>query len=254
MRFHAQNLNDKPGGRVGLMLRHGRCWLHIGRTVLKLSWQFPSSFCHADVSVLEHDEAFGLSFACWLFAVWFGVENWKFGRVLKALFFDAKDYEGREIKIGLHDGAIWWSLWCPSMSWSSRTPKWRSGAFHPIDFLFGRPEYSKRVIANERGVVPMPEGPYPCTVQLYEATWKRARLPWVSKRVMRADLKPDTPIAHPGKGENSYDCGEDASFNFTLNAKTVLEACMAAAKSVLRDRIKHGSGFAYRPQKQWVQR
>jgi hypothetical protein len=65
-------------------------------------------------------------------------------------------------------------------------------------------------------------------------------------RRIRAKITPDTPIPFPGKGENSWDCGEDATHSMTCNATNEQEAVAKLVASVLNDRYRHG-GKNWRP-------
>jgi len=96
------------------------------------------------------------------------------------------------------------------------------------------------------------DGCYPATVRFFESTWKRPRWPW-SKKIVRADIYPDTPIPYPGKGENSWDCDEDATHSMMTAEETELGAVVAMVESVLRSRYRHG-GLSWRPKLKVVQR
>lgn len=245
MRFHSQNLNEKKHGRTGWMLRHGRCWLSLGAFSFRLEWLIPTHFFCLGVEFADGDDAISFSFGCGLFVLFLGIGHSPLHRWLSKKI---GGYEGREIKLTIHDGALWWSFWCPTMSWSSQTPRYRSGAFHPVDFLLGRAKYASRNIADERAVVPMPEGGYPASVKINEDTWKRPRWPF-TKRIIRAEIRPDTPIPFPGKGENLYDCGEDASHSLYGCFDNTLDAVLGMSRSVMRSRLKYGGGWNYQPEK-----
>jgi hypothetical protein len=53
------------------------------------------------------------------------------------------------------------------------------------------------------------------------------------------DMKRD-PVPFPGKGENSWDCGEDASYGFGCAAETLEEGIGKFVASKLRDRGRNG--------------
>jgi hypothetical protein len=151
-------------------------------------------------------------------------------------------------------GAIWqcWTLsinlWNDPMEWRSGDPWWWHITIHPVDLLLGHNQYEERTMATERVLVPMPEGAYPATVRMFESTWNRKRWPW-PRRLVRAEITPDSPIPFPGKGENAWDCGEDSSHSMTTACETPLDAAMAMARSVMNDRLRYGSGWNYRPER-----
>jgi len=132
------------------------------------------------------------------------------------------------------------------MEWSREKHGRRQGAFHPIDFIFGRTTYSEIPISDHKVEIPMPEAVYPATVRLVEAQWRRPRWPFVWYRVRRAEVTPDKGIPFPGKGENSWDCGEDATYSLTCVASTVEESIGKMVESVMRSRLRHG-GPKWRP-------
>lgn len=91
----------------------------------------------------------------------------------------------------------------------------------------------------------MPEHPYPATVRLFESTWKRPRWPF-ARRMVRAEIEVEGGIPHPGKGENSWDCDDDATYSLTCQARTAEDAVAKLVGSVLRDRRNYG-GRSWRP-------
>jgi hypothetical protein len=58
--------------------------------------------------------------------------------------------------------------------------------------------------------------------------------------MVRAEITPDKPIPVPGKGENSWDCDDDASYGMTCAAQTPAEAVAHYSASIQRDRQRHG--------------
>lgn len=75
-------------------------------------------------------------------------------------------------------------------------------------------------------------------MELFESTWKRAR--WFTHKNVRASVDIPAGIPHPGKGENSWDCGEDRTYGLTTKADTVEKAIAAVVESSLRDRRRYG--------------
>lgn len=145
----------------------------------------------------------------------------------------------RKFKLAVHGGSIWWTVW---RSWrdgcSSSTPKWREGSFSFIDAVLGKRAYSDVTKEERQVLVPMPEKSYEATARLFESTWKRPR--WFAQRLMRVQITNDQGIPHQGKGENSYDCGTDATFGITLPAKSIPEGVGSYVGSCLADRVKYG--------------
>jgi hypothetical protein len=63
----------------------------------------------------------------------------------------------------------------------------------------------------------------------------------------RANLDIERGVPTPGKGENSWDCGQDATYGLTCPASTVEEALASLRASVMRDRERYG-GKDWKPE------
>lgn len=107
-------------------------------------------------------------------------------------------------------------------------------------------------------MVPMPEGNYPASVTLERSTWGRKRWPWGRKVQYSTDLEIPGGIPHPGKGENSWDCGDDGLYSIYAPVRQGVQglgdpqlAAIDAAQSVLMSRVKYGRGFDYVPSEGW---
>lgn len=248
MRLHGQTL-DRDGR--GSYLKHGRWWWGAFRC--EWAWKLEAK---AGLRACLGDGDSDRELSVWLstpfVSVYPSVElpRWFCERLLPYRWAEWKGErhkitEAREVEVRW-DGTLWWSLWQSPHAWSAKTPRWRHGAFHPDDFLFGRARYSTEILEEVRAEIPMPEGIYMATVELVEASWKRPRWPF-SKRLRRANVKPDKPIPVPGKGENSWDCGEDAIWESCMPARTVHEAVGAMVESAYRSRLNYG-GRQWRPE------
>lgn len=119
---------------------------------------------------------------------------------------------------------------------------------HPRDRLLGR-----KVCTTTQGeatpvVVPMPEGNYPAVVTVEKRVWKRPRWPWPSH--YRTDYSIDIPsgIPVPGKGENSWDCEDDAIYG--TGGRSVHDAVANATRAALRSREQY-AGKGWVPDKGW---
>ena len=145
------------------------------------------------------------------------------------------------------------------MQWKSGTPRWRYGNFNILDAVFGPTSFEKVEVEKQAVLIPMPERNYRGTVTIERRTWTRPRWPFRFGKVgenevlfmecLGYDLKMEDgeQIPFPGKGENSWDCGEDALFGQSGNG-TVADAIAGAVKSVLRSRQKYGGSIAWKPE------
>jgi len=272
--WFSQNLDERPGDdgdASGSKLMHGRGWLHFGRLgrrelTLHVSWDLRSRFCHANLSVDDSDKDVTFSLAAPPVAVWVGMEG------LPDLIFKALgvDYEtvrtlpdgvyltARRVDVSVHNWAIWWSLWMPEGMAKSADPKWRRGSFHLLDFVFGDTRYEKKEVTRQAVLIPMPERNYRGTVTVERRTWARPRWPFrfgslgenvLFHESLGYDLKMEEgeQIPFPGKGENSWDCGEDALFG--QSGKGGIEDAIASAvRSVFKSRRRHGGSIAWKPE------
>jgi hypothetical protein len=251
---HVQNLTD---GERGALWRNGRAWLHMnpersGKKVrgkqLHAEWSIPDR--HPGIgftwTMADGEDDWSVSIGVGLFHLYFSVDGF---RSTESKFRKDKAghyQEGRVTDIRFFDKGVWWQIWHPEHSWSNQTPRWRHGAWHPLDTLLGDTTYSGREISTSNVLIPMPEGTYPATVALTEHSWKRPRAWWTSVQLRQARIEMITPIPHPGKGENSYDCEDDATYSLTTEARNEAEAIGAMVATVMRSRQKYG-GLNWQP-------
>lgn len=243
-RFHAQNLNEKPNGKTGSMLRHGRCWLRLGGQsderphgsvgpTLRAEWSVPSGRFRLGLKFGGYgDEDLQLSVGVGLFSLWLSVEDlprWLKERLPK----------GRECEVYWYEKALWIKPWARFDSWVRSDPWWMRGVtIHFDDLLLGKSKYTDETISEKEVLVPMPEGSYPAKVRMFLSTWSRPR--WFAKRLVRADIEIPGGIPIMGKGENSWDCGEDAIYSMTMPADDAEDAVGKMVTSVLERRRKYG--------------
>lgn len=243
MRFHWQNLNERRGGSTGTILRHGRAWLHLGRYTLGWEWSIGRATCHAYVTVRPSgDSTIGGSIAVPGVALYAHLDApWGHADRMDDLTRRPGSKYGTDRRTGVSvsDWMIRWDLWADDMEWRPREDRWRHGYLNVLDLLGGRAIHSERDIESRQVVVPMPEGCYPATARLYESTWKRRRWPF-ARRLMRITLDIPAGIPHRGKGENSWDCGDDATYGLTCNADSIEDGIGKAVASALEDRRRYG--------------
>lgn len=140
--------------------------------------------------------------------------------------------EAREVSIRAHGGCIWVNFWTEPMDGKTLVLHWK-------DILIGKFKYSDRVLEERDILVPMPEKAYPAHAQLIEATWTYPR--WFTQKIKRVKIDIPEGIPFEGKGENSYDCGRDATFGITTGeCQSIAEGVGKLVGSVLYDRVKNG--------------
>ncbi len=263
--YHSQNLNEKaiPGTHreeiTGPLWRHGRCWWtwwdksgHNKGSGLHASWKIPCR--HVGVSLMignDFEEDVALHVGVGLASLWLSVEG-----VFPRCWHGRKDKDGHYIgdidtSLRFFDGGVWWNLWRDDSGWSRDVPRWRHGAWHPLDTFLGHLVYSSDTLSEQRIGIPLPEGVQPATVTFTRATWKRPRWPRALV-ITRANVTPDKPLPIPGKGENSWDMDDDAIWETTFPCDNVERAIGHVVEDVLRTRRRHGGSREWQPAEAWA--
>lgn len=118
---------------------------------------------------------------------------------------------------------------------------WRHGFVFYLDKIFGQNDYREETIQVGESKIFMPEKSYDCTYKIFKSYWKRPRSPFTKTR-MRIDVQIPEGIGIPGKGENSWDCGDDATFGVTKPYEgSIRDALDEIAISALKTRQRHAS-------------
>jgi len=188
-------------------------------------FSIPSQFNHIYLS--QGDEHLTFAVASFLAAVWISIPPIIPKMADKTIF-----------SLAAHDGNIWWKFFTDRNGWSSKTPKWKNGYFQVDDFILGKSECSHVLISEKEVEIPMPEKAYKAKVKLEDWTWKRPR--WFAQTIRKTDIEmlDGEQIPIPGKGDNSWDCGDDAIFSLLTPAKTIEEGIGLFVADVLKTRMK----------------
>lgn len=176
------------------------------------------------------DEASTISLGCPLGTVYVTAEGPGFRRE-----------ESRAIGVSLYDGHLHWTFWMNPMCWSSDTPRWRDGGVDVADLVLGKCEIRIDNVESRSVWVPMIERSYLATATVKNHVRRWPRWPWAKTTTfVNIDMAAGYQIPVPGKGENSYDCGEDAVFGMATPEKTIEAAIGKVVGSVLETRKRHG--------------
>lgn len=234
MHMHWQNLNEKPDGTTGSGWKHGRAWLHLGASysrTLNVEWRW-AAFHTLGVrfDLGAHREA-TLSLHFGWFSLYLG------GDGVLPRWLRPRRAQAWGLTYSRESHHLSYSLGCDPWSW--RRGDWRQGGCFVPDVLLGRAKHETTTLRTVETVIPMPEGVYPATVKLTRATWWRPRWPFPLVRYYSAVEIPNG-IPFPGKGENAWDCGDDALFGCAAEGTTVEAGVANAVESVLRYRRKYG--------------
>jgi hypothetical protein len=120
---------------------------------------------------------------------------------------------------------------------------------HPLDRLFGRTVCSVTKSEPTPVVVPMAEASYMGAMRREDRVWKRQRWPWASRKQTGYWIDMESGVPVPGKGENSWDCDEDAIMG--AGGTTPAAAVASVVGAALRQRERYG-GSNWAPPKEPV--
>jgi hypothetical protein len=251
MEFSFRNLNVRKDGSHGTALKAGRCSAYFGGSgcnSLDLEW---GTWYHGLFSLAlllgRNESPVSLHVGVPYFTVYLSWENYRAASWLRKRMKDRKRPNGahREFSVKQCAEYLWINFYGDTDMFCSGDPWWYHVSVDIPRLLLGRERYSDAVVKTERVEIPMPEKAYPATIEWHMQTWKRPRWPFTVRRCS-ATVIPDEPIPEPGKGENSYDCEEDAMHSISTAAETSWGAIGRTVEAVMRQRIKYG-GSAWRP-------
>lgn len=158
--------------------------------------------------------------------------------------FGLGGYEEREIGVRFHDGTLWFSLWNDPHDCDYRAPfsdprsRSRQPVLHLTDLIFGKAKHHTEDLERFEGTLNLDAG-YPITARRFVSEWRRSRWP-LPRRVMRVEIEIPGGIPIPGKGENGWDCEDDAIYGRTAPATTIEEAARKLVADVEQTRRKRG--------------
>lgn len=151
---------------------------------------------------------------------------------------DMRSYYLREREQGRYNGFV-----TPAMlrnGWAGYVGGTHIWERQVVSRVFGAREYTTVRSEPVPVTIRMPEGDYPATVTVVQETWKRPRA-WWSMKLVATDTQVPNPPQFAGKGENSWDCGDDGYYaSHSRSAKTVEDAVEQYRLSVLDERKRHG--------------
>lgn len=232
MHFHHTAEKDRNYGyRAWLHVkqtRHGKAWADACYKIE--AWALTGSF---RLGLDFDDEDTTLSICLGLFSLYLSAPWFR-------RFYPK---ERREVAISFYESTLSWHFWTDPHSWSSTIPKWQYGHLDFKDLVLGRHVCSHSVVEERDVLVPMPEKAYPAKARLEDWVWRRPR--WFPLKLKRVQIEIPGGIPFPGKGENSWDCGDDATHSICTNANTIADGVGKLVASVLKDRVRNGGWSDY---------
>lgn len=136
------------------------------------------------------------------------------------------------------------TLWANVCSHRSDDPWWMRSYVDLTERLLGKWVIQTSPVEKRDVVLLLPEGPCPVHVAIERSVYRRPRSPY-TKTYYRATVTPKVPPVVPGKGENSWDCEDDAVHGISTPARTVEEACAAFLARVLSLRSRRAGSWIY---------
>lgn len=98
-----------------------------------------------------------------------------------------------------------------------------------------------------RVMIPMPEGDYEGLARIHRTVFGRKRWRPGHRVSYHTDLDVEGGIPFPGKGTESYNCGDDALCSQTTPGDDVQEAAAKLIASVMGYRARYGGSVSWRP-------
>lgn len=244
MTFDTQDLNE--GGRYWF---HKRMWLrrkdwyNKRAGALEVCLTVPASHNGWSVTFGGGDAGrdFGFTVAIpWLVTLFVTLDD-----VFPMYAFGTDHDRGHDRQIGFYfyEWKLWYQFWVGTMaSWSRDYPWcrwWRQGSIDFADLALGRRSHHlETLMSGIPVVIPMPEGNYHGTAKIEKHTWKRPRWFAVSRVSTTIDCPKGIPFS--GKGENSWDCGDDGLFGWGAEGASTEHAIAHGVESVLVSRRRYG--------------
>lgn len=229
-------------GRVWFR-RSGDWWSRRFGT-LRIEWNIPCGHCGWGVTLGGGDAGRDCGFTVsipFLLTLYVTLEQ----AFAKRLFQWSVDQgESRSIGCYFHEWAFWYTIWVsPMASWSRSFPWcrwWRQGSIHFDDLFLGRTKCTRELLSDKIPIaIPMPEGNYAATAQHERMTWKRPRWFAMTRIYTNVDV-PGGGVPFSGKGENSWDCGDDGLCGYSVEGMSLAKAIGHGVESVLESRKRYG--------------
>jgi hypothetical protein len=229
--------------------KHGiRWWLYCGassRSCIHVEFYWWSQFCGFTVST--DDDGWNINLRLPPFAVYLSLEGiglWQPQRKCIATWDGNREFwlpDRREFDVSIHDWTFHVTPWGRWGEWARRDPWWIRGvALDVRRLLLGDRTYRAEELALVRCIVPMPEGNYPAVARVQRVT--RGFQRWFKRTGQEVTLDIPKGIPFAGKGENSWDCGDDGLFG--IGGDSIDDAIRRAQAAVTDSRTRHGHASA----------
>lgn len=145
-----------------------------------------------------------------------------------AIYCGMLDYYSRMNNPGYTKAQLW-----PGYQIKLRWPR-------VLDWTLGREQRHEEVLETHEVKVPMDGREYPATVKVSRHYSTRARWPWRFRESYGSWIDVPNPPRFAGKGENSYDCGDDGIWGKGSRETQPAAVVGDYIKAVLTSRERYG--------------
>lgn len=219
-----------------------RAWWHMGqRACIGVEFYWLSAYF--GVTVGSDDDGWNISVRIPPFALYLSLDHIGLWQPKKTHIFTWDNNrqvelpDRREFDFSISDWTIRLTPWGRWGEWVSVDPWWIRGLTLDLKRLvLGRTTYAAEELALVPCDVPMPEGYYQAVAKVQRVTRGRER--WFKRTAQEVQLEIQRGIPFAGKGENSFDCGDDGLFG--ISGDSIDDAIRRARESVLRSRALYG--------------
>jgi hypothetical protein len=227
MHLHAQNLTD---GRLPLW-RHGRCWWGRMQAEWGVFYRPRLAIGFEKGGHVNDGSGVQIHLALLVFWIYLSMDLARiFGRPYREL-------KPRDLSAYWYEGSLWLRLWTSDDDWMRDRPWHRNMvALHVVEWIVGRSECTTVKGEPVEAVIPMPEGCYPAILTPEVRTWANR---FRTIRRESWDVRIPDGIPFSGKGENSWDCGDDGLYGCGSSG-TMEDAIGHTVTSVLKSRRRYG--------------
>lgn len=259
MKFWMQNLNEIPGpvpDRYGSILWYGRGSVHTEdrRWKLGAEWKLGGWSCGAAFGI-QSEEDLGGSLRVPGVAL-----HWHASTPLTRWLRERAGYHDLEVSFAIHDWLLTFYPWVDPMGgWRSDGRWWQQATslhLHPREWTIWRwlrkhlgvqNESYRETLVERRVLVALPEA-----VTTVVFRWERQVYrdwPFTPRVYENWTAKPENPLPIPGKGENSWDCEDDAIYamSFGTDCLHLEDAVGRLVASVYKDRLRRGGSELMSP-------
>lgn len=220
-----------------------RWWMGWHNTFL-ISGQFcgPYHNWKLELSLGDQENVIAICFYNPLFFLSMGLESRPLSKLVNPITRRRnRPYSnGRDIGIDFYEGRLSFSLWDDPMEHRATDPFWYRMSIDFPRLLKGKGKFTTEIIEERDVLVPMPEKAYAAHVKRVKCTTTYPR--WFKKEsfIVSIDITEKGGIPFEGKGENSWDCGHDATHGFSTHGASIPHAVGGLVGSVLRSRVQYG--------------